>query len=673
VCSSAQRTAKNLRFVSQALRRESLVSQDFIATEPVSCESLQKDWKEWTDLWSSKNSREDRFVFVNAIKGCKTLFDEPCRRVGNKNCDFRARLKAEELWCAKALDRGSGRPGKPGRTEPAVLDDIRRRTRRIIGRRWFRERRGVYVPDQQGCYEMERGCGGTLSVPKDASLAEERRIQEIYDRLGIDPEARGGLNLAFECGQAIPEESAEATRCRLGAAKQKGKVRIVTMQTAIMKDVLRPVHESAYLRLSQKPWLVRGDVTKDHFESLRRTLHRGHDFISGDYEASTDNLHKDAVLAVVETLAQDLPPRESELFVRSFRDCAVSVEENGVTQHHPVVRGSMMGNLGSFVVLCILNRICFERALQLSGYSPDHASLINGDDILYTGESGLYHSWLHSTSEVGFVINVKKTMRSRKYGDLNSQTYNYGRSRMVKKLCFGFLASDSWKEPVGTLARPLFDLCKQLNFATAAWLLTAFPVRQLLVRVPIPLSSIPRRWWAFLVKKNWFRGLIDRSDEPRVVKTGYPRALPFVLGPPIHSTPYLECRIRDLGDKFISSSVNEWSGVPVPPEKQTIPHRKFPKLRSRFRLGRQCHAWKRLWLKPVLELVTEQCPDILVSGCPDWVDEQPGLQVHYRVTRSPLRRPFSFAPPSSYSAQGSVYQSEVVPTLSIQGTVLVWQ
>lgn len=515
------------------------------------------------------------------------------------------------------------------------------------------------MPDQQGCYEMERGCGGTLSVPVDASLDEEMRVQSIYDSLGYPEDARAGLNAALESGLAIPEESEAAVRCRLGRAKQKGKMRVVTMQTSVMKKVLRPVHESAYARLSRRPWLVRGDVTKTHFESLRRTLHRGHDFISGDYEASTDNLHKDAVLAVVETLAEDLPPREADLFVRSFRDCEVSIWEGGSVNHYPVVRGSMMGNLGSFVVLCILNRICFERALKLSGYPPSHAVLINGDDILYTGESGLYHSWLHCTSEVGFVINVKKTMRSKRYGDLNSQTYRYDKSRMVKKLCFGFLGSDSWKEPVGSLATPLFGLCKQLAFSTAAWLLVAFPVRKLLSRTNIPLSSIPRRWWGYLVKKNWFRGLMDRASDPEIRETGVVRSLPFVLGPPIHSTEYLEARLRDLGDKYISSRVKEWTGVPVPPAKQKIPHRKFLKLRSKFRLGRQCQMWKRLWLAPVLELVKDRCPEILVSGCPDWVDDQPGLQVHYRITRS-FMRPLSFAP-----------RDEFIPTLCHDGSTVL--
>jgi len=639
-CSSAQRTVKNLRFVSQVLGRESLVRDDFVASGPLNCESLQREWKEWTAACATKLRGEKAFVFANAVKGTKTLFDEPCSQSDPKfNCDIRAGRIAKEEWCARALDRGSNKPGMAQVTEPAVLEDIRRRTRRIIGKKWFRGRRGVYVPDQQGCLEMERGLGGTMSVPVGRIGGSEDRAEAFYDSIGLPDQVRAGFRVAMQDGHEIPEDREEAAHCRLGTAKQKGKLRVVTMQASIMKDVLRPVHESAYNRLSRRPWLVRGNVTKAHFESLRRGLHPGFDLISGDYEASTDNLNKDAVLAVVETLALDLPSREAELFVRSFRDCCVTTEDGTF----PVVRGSMMGNLGSFVVLCILNRICFERALQLAGYPADHPSLLNGDDILYPGESGLYYSWLHCTREVGFVINRSKTMRSKKYGDLNSQTYNYGKSRMVLKLCFGFLGSDSWKEPVGSLATPLFELCNQLKFSTATWLLVAYPVRRLLARTLPPLSSIPSRWWNFLVKKGWFRGLLDTAD-PEPTKTGVERKVPFVLGPPIHSTPYLESRIREASDREVNRLVNEWRGVPVSPVKQKIPHRTFSKLRSKFRMTRVVSCWKRLWVAPVLEAVQNSCPEILISGAPKWVIDQPGLEPAYCLVRRPIRFPFDFSP-----------------------------
>lgn len=237
-----------------------------------------------------------------------------------------------------------------------------------------------------------------------------------------------------------------------------------------------------------------------------------------------------------------------------------------------------------------------------------------------------------------------KTMRSKTYGDLNSQTYRYDRSRLVKKLCFGFLASDSWKQPEGSLTTPLFDLCSQLKFATAARLLIAFPVRQLLARAVVPLSSVPRRWWNFLVKKNWFRGIIDRERLPETFTTGSERKLPYVLGPPVKTRPWIESNIRERDRVFTAWQVKDWQGIPVTPYESKTPHGPMPKLRSPFRLRREVLGWRRLWLKPTLDYYQEKYPDIFINDNPLWVDDQPGLQRQYRLIRSPIRRPFSFGP-----------------------------
>nr|UYL94575.1 MAG: RNA-dependent RNA polymerase [Botourmiaviridae sp.] len=627
VCSEAQRTASNLHLATETLRRESLIPKNstFSASALISCKALVEEWKEWTSQVTARlKNGEDKFRFLNAIKGMKTLFDEPCHK-----CDPALAEEAQERWKAKAFNAHRS-------TSPDVLSDIRRRTRRIMGKGWWKGDKRVYVPDQQGCLEMARGWGGTLSVdttPEGASPSGGVYV----------PLDRSGFSVCQEAEYA--REDVKSPACRLGVAKSKGKLRVVTMQSSWMKRELRPVHEHAYDRLTKRPWLVRGDVTAERFESLRSALGPGHLFNSGDYEASTDNLHKDAVLAVVETLAEQLPKEKGKLFVSSFRDCVVREwNAEGEAFDFPVVRGSMMGNLGSFVVLCILNRICYERALNLSGYSRHHPSLLNGDDILFPGCDGLFYAWLHCTKEVGFVINQKKTMRSARYGDLNSQTYRYDKSRMVRKLCFGFLGSDSWKEPVGSLAAPLFDLCRQVKFSTATWLLTTFPVRKLLARAPIPLSSIPRRWWSFLVKKNWFRGLMDR-DDPAVDSVGTERKLPFVLGPPIVSSAAIEEEIREADDEVTRDIVKSWVGVPVNPVEQSIPHGKFRKFRSKYRLSRKIEGWSRLWLAPVLEAFTSKYPHLIVDGHPDWIDEQPGLQISWRLHRTPCHIPLIFSPP----------------------------
>lgn len=640
-CSSALRTVKSLRLVSEVLRQEKLVKELFHADGLLlTCETLQERWKEWCDGVKNRRMRaEDHHRLLGSLKGTKTLFDEPCRA-----CDKQAAAEAKAKWSTRALTEERF-------TAPAVLEDIKRRTRKLVGKDWWKRRKGrnlAYVPDQQGCAELERGCGGTLSViPYDS---------EWPDKSGLTTFQRVSLT----------QEERESTMCRLGAAKTKGKVRVVTMQGAHAKRVLRPVHNAAYERLSRRfSWLVRGDVTEDHFKSVGE-LERGQSYISGDYSASTDNLNKDAVMAVVTTLAENLPNEEGRLLVASFRDCVVEWEG----RIRLVVRGSMMGNLCSFVVLCILNRICFERALDLAGYSKNHPCILNGDDILFRGDYGLYCAWLHCTSEVGFVINEQKTMRSQRYGDLNSQTFDHIKGRKVKKLCFGFLGSDAWKEPVGSLCAPLFDLCRQVRFRTAAWLLTSYPIRSLLVRVPPELSAVPRRWWNFLVKKRWFRGIYDLPPT-NIISTGVERKLPFVLGQPIESTREIEQAITDAEKAVTEEIVKEWRGVPVHPLEQRVASRTLFHKSGRHRLSRRISGWRRLWLEPVLKVIQEKYPSLFVEGDPVWVTDQPGLQVTYQLSRS-FRRP-AFRPPTTWCTEGRCLKPilwDAIPELTIDGVVL---
>jgi len=176
-------------------------------------------------------------------------------------------------------------------------------------------------------------------------------------------------------------------------------------------------------------------------------------------------------------------------------------------------------------------------------------------------------------------------------------------------------------------------------------LLIAYPIRRLLARALVPLSSIPRRWWNFLVKKNWFRGVVDRFSNPVTETTGAERKLPFVLGPPIHSSPWAESRIRELDKKCTADHVEDWLGIPVVPYESKTKLGRMPKLRSPFRIRRQPLGWRRLWQKPVLDYLQDKHPDLFVEGYPLWVDEQPGLQLAYKLVRSPMRHPLSFSPP----------------------------
>jgi hypothetical protein len=565
---------------------------------------------------------EKKFRFACALKGSKTLFDEPCRP-----CDRVASARAKKDWAHRALDC-------PQVTSPEILSDIKSRARWYMGTRWWKEEKSgvAYVPDQKGCYELERGCGGTLSVPRH--YEEGIRVELTCNGPVESPE-----------GTFTVIEGKDAGACRLGTAKKKGKLRVVTMQGARAKRILRPVHESAYNHLCRQPWMVRGEVTSEQMRSVALDAKEGELFTSGDFEASTDNLNKDAVLAVVEVLCEALPDRRARVLRDTFEHTWVDWEG----ERREVVRGSMMGNLLSFVVLCLLNKICLDRARQRTeGCGPLYRrALVNGDDLFFSASERVYHAWLEETSRVGFVINRSKTMRSARWGDLNSTTYDFRAGRFVRRLCFGFLGTDTWKEPEGSVVGPLFDLVGQLKFSTSAWLLNTYQVQCIFTRIRPSLSSFPRRWWQFLVKKRWFRNTFSIDDrEPEV--SGTERKMPLVLGPPLReSTPALEAKISRMERWVTRKAVSMWRGHLCAPVKKNVKKCPPPKRTAclNIRLSRGAPVWRRLWNEPVLRLLESRSPEIFEWNNPVWITDQPHLTTFVPLKRSAIRAiPFSPAP-----------------------------
>ncbi|QGY72584.1 RNA dependent RNA polymerase [Plasmopara viticola lesion associated ourmia-like virus 54] len=608
-CFAAERVVKNLYLTTSILKQEGIVNSIFTVDDGlVTCEGLQVRWKEWTEqqLLRKKEMSRSWWEASLSFKGCKKLFDEPCTR-----CDQRLAAAAKEKWAAKAFDC-------PRSTDPDVIRDIKSRVRNIMGPGWWEKREGklenARVPDQQGCYELERKLGGTLSVPRwyEKPTGVLGTVREKY-----------AVNL-----------------CRLGTAKTKGKLRVVTMQTARAKRILRPVHERAYDRISSFDWCVRGDVTKEHFLEVANDAKEGDLFFSGDYVSSTDNLHLDAVLAVVDVLCESLPDLEASVLKASFTEIKVRWKGGRKT----VRRGSMMGNLCSFVVLCLLNRVALDRARQrVEQCGPDwRKCLINGDDCFFAGKMPLYEAWLEETAKVGFEINQEKTMVSKRFGELNSTVFDFSSERFVRKLSFGFLLSESVKLPAESMASEIFKLASQLSFPTASSFLTSFFCREAFRRAPIPTSSIPRRWRTWLVKKGWFRDALLSGTQDAVKEEE--RKLPFVLGPPLFEpTDFKERAITTLDNIFVVSQVVIWNrglfAAPRsyrlhPPRLKREEQKKFRRIL--LRLGKK--SPRRLWLKPTLDLVSERFPEWLQHcGTEKTVVDQKGLTWERKWLRSRRR------------------------------------
>jgi len=519
--------------------------------------------------------------FRLAVKGTKRIFDEPCR-----DCDRIAAKKAKDAWRNK-MSVGM----EP--IDPDLRENLKRHARILMGNRWWSDwggNKGCRLPDQNGCLELERKLGGTLSLP------------------GTD----GGL--LWRDGESLgPVEFGKPNEVRLGVAKTKGKFRVVTMQSGRTKNLLKPVHEAAYDWISRFGWCCRGELTADALAPVVSDLREGESYVSGDYESATDNLNPDAVMAIVEVLAEGLPDGLAKELVGSFE--GVSYRWGGKLV--PIRRGSMMGNCVSFVVLCLLNKICHELLVGDEVESRNRRVRINGDDIVFCGSPTMYEGWRKITRMVGFVVNEEKTGFSREYLELNSQVWSVKRARFERKLNFGWLRDCLEADPDGG---SVFGVCSQVSFKSAVRLLTLPLVRAKLENRELPVSVVPRRWWNLLVKRWWFRRLILR-DRPDVKTEGVERGLRLVEGPPLVESwgelASLEGSVEAVERRAVEELVESCAGVACSPAVRRLARFRFcaPK-DSRGKglvLSRGPVRVTRMWLSTILEEVETRWPWLL-----DW-------------------------------------------------------
>lgn len=621
-CLVADRLRLDLELVGEVLRREGVWKDAPVKLRGTDCIFLEEEW--FGAAKSALGRLEGRSVgafhrLQCAIKGTKRLWDFPCAI-----CDMPRASRAKRDWMDKML---GDRIADEHTTSQSFLQEVKSRVREVMGKRWRRKHERTRlvpsVPDQQGCLERCRADGGTLSVEESEGACDSR---------GVYPTDSG--ELAVECS--------EVNLCRIGVCKTKGKFRVVTMQGAKAKRILRPVHKAAYDHISKFAWCRRGELRSYDFTSIADELEEGEYIISGDYTASTDNLHVDAVLAVVDVLAEGLEGEEREVLLESFRGVQVVTRKG---KRHLVVRGSMMGNLCSFVVLCLLNFVCLSAAKQrVRGEGPYYRPCrINGDDCVFGGDDVLFEKWVEVCGWVGFVINREKTGRHRRFAELNSQPFDCERQRFIRKLNFGWLCSSAHWKP-DQLACAIFDTAQQMSFPTAAWFLSHPRVRSILCRVPIPVSVVPKRWWNFLVKRWWFRRALIQG-EPEIVNHGYAeRALPYVKGPIIsrhfHSSE-IELLVEKAEALVVEDFLDRVQGVEwCPPEREiSLSARRGEVVAGRcIRLSRGTKVWKRLWLKPVLEgfrsVFGERSLDDDCSA--DWIDDQRGLVVDQSISFDPV-------------------------------------
>jgi hypothetical protein len=622
---------------------------DFPGKGKVDCSTIRVRWKEASSMLKEKltktrNGRRAR-KFDATIKSCNRIFDVPCF-----GCDLLAANKASEEWMARVDED----PVFGNLISQLYTERLKRNVRELTGgwgKRLEQCRKDavepitsadVYVPDTQGCLETTMGEGGTLGTS--------------------DSECAGDSSLV-----------------RLGVAKTKGKHRVVTMQSARVKRTLRPVHNALYDHLSSFDWLVRGDVRKEDFVAVSDAAKMSKEWvISGDYKEATNNIYLPAVEAIVDVLSEDpyLTESEKTTLVSSFRSLRYQVGCCKIAEKFPINRGSMMGNLVSFPLLCILNKACHDIACEeVYGMNVKRIGRFNGDDCCFPGSKAMYMKWRHVTSLFGLIVNEDKTEFSNRWIDLNSQSFDIRRQSLCAKPGLSFLTPRNNKP--GEILTGILSQVKTFKPAVQQWIVNVVMRHEIEVK-GFAFSNLDKFWRRHLVKKKWFRRLAlqgpatlkaarFRFDEEKLEKkekrgviTRVDRNLEQVQGPP-PVAKYLD--VIHLAIAGIEKErVRYWTGKKVTPLEMQVDRPTFyqtkkeryttPLPRTKY-LGFRTE-WTFLWPRVLLEYVLAKYPDTLLSEQRRRFKTYPGFSPYLSLSCVLLvekPRVLNYPPPLSLTAR----------------------
>jgi len=202
------------------------------------------------------------------------------------------------------------------------------------------------------------------------------------------------------------------------------KIRMITKGPPMQQTVLRPIWKAIHRRLRRhKVFRLIGTPATEQeiLNGLGRDLKEHEVYLSGDYEAATDNLQSWVSETVGEELASvlKLGAPERKLLIQSLTGHLFLGKEQK--------RGQLMGSITSFPILCIANaavcRWAMELAEERSIALHDALLLINGDDCALRAHKTVYAFWQRLTAFIGLKESVGKTYTSREFVEINSTIF----------------------------------------------------------------------------------------------------------------------------------------------------------------------------------------------------------------------------------------------------------
>jgi hypothetical protein len=330
----------------------------------------------------------------------------------------------------------------------------------------------------------------------------------------------------------------------------------------------------------------------------------------------------------VDVLAESpsLSLEEREVLLGSFSPENLHWVSKG-GRSRPILRGSMMGNLVSFPVLCLLNKCCFDivsslrrKRTKVKGY---RRPIINGDDIAFAGDAQTYSDWEMVTSHFGLEVNREKTGFSDRFIDLNSRSFDVSKGRFLSKPVLSCLLPGN---DVSCLLTRLWEGLR--TFSPACLRVAIVQMRHEIARREIVTSALPPRLRRVLLKERWFRAALLR--EPVLVESGTARHWPVVskdFRPAESHFALYERSQRAL----LRIGVRLARGKLVRPYEVKLKRSRVDEVaapKARFRLRTE---WCWRWTVPLLRWWEKNGLPVRSLGIRSWEDDCADLSVKTRV------------------------------------------
>jgi hypothetical protein len=327
-----------------------------------------------------------------------------------------------------------------------------------------------FMPSGSAVSQASLRDGGALSLFEPLDLNHEavtlpggKRVMSLHGLTrSVDAWRQSTLDkaigVATSNGYSLDEDGYfKEFECRFVHIFEPGKIRNISISDGYVATALQPLQGFMLSAWKQTRWST---MLLDDLEPRIKEMDALVDepfWCSGDYEAATDLLFRDATVTCLQSLSwhplyelawtsittgRMVYPDEKTL---KFTDR----QGKFIGEKLPMFEGQLMGHTLSFPMLCVINLSVLKESISVwirSAVSLDEKisrgrrgsiifdnALVNGDDILFKGDRDLIEIFKQVASSVGFKTSQGKNYISPDTCLINSQVYLRRDGKMVRQ------------------------------------------------------------------------------------------------------------------------------------------------------------------------------------------------------------------------------------------------